>query len=220
MVEFVPKVVDVSHYEEIEDGGWKKAKDAGIIGMIAKATQGTHYQDPTFEDMVRDADLEDILVGAYHFNTAEDPIKQADYFLETTRLNDFDTSEFLYALDYEANPRSDMNIHQAVTFLHRIEEKIGRKAVIYSGNKLKETIDDLNKADRDYVCSHKLWLAQYNYRFRLPKGFDHFFLWQFTGDGFGPSPHWVPGIKCPGNKGLDLNVFNGTDDELREQWAT
>lgn len=223
MADFKPVIVDVSHYEVIDDDGWQKAKDAGLLGMIAKATQGTHYADPNFADMMQDAAAVGLYTGAYHFNTGEDPLQQADWFLHTINPNNAAAGfeNILVALDYEKNPRSDMSISDAVRFLHRIEDELGRKAVIYSGDKLKETIGGLGKDDQLYVCSHKLWLAQYGPRATVPDGFNGWWLHQYTGDGFGPNPHWIDGIKCPGNKGLDLNRYYKDDTtSLAGEWIT
>jgi len=223
MVDFVPRVVDVSHYEVIADDGWQRAKNAGIVGMIAKCTQGLHYVDPNYDDMIRNAISFGILPGAYHFNTGEDPVAQADKFLSVVNPGN-DAGGFetvLLALDYEKNPRSDMTIQQAVAFLKRCEQVVGRKIVIYSGDKLKETIGDLNDDDKAYVGSHKLWIAEYGPNVRLPDGFDTWWLHQYTGDGFGPDPHWIDGITCPGNKGLDLNRYNDVNgDHLIGEWIT
>jgi hypothetical protein len=41
-------------------------------------------------------------------------------------------------------------------------------------------------------------------------------LWQFTGDGIGPAPHTLPGIVT---KGIDINSFDGTRDDLVAAWS-
>ena len=42
---------------------------------------------------------------------------------------------------------------------------------------------------------------------------------QYTGDGVGPLPHYIDGITCSGNSGIDLNVYNGTFDQLKKEWV-
>src|ERR1039458_1057298 len=174
MVDFVPVVLDASHYEVIEDDGFQKAKAAGLVGTILKCTQGLHYKDPKYADYIEMANDAGLKVGSYHFNSAEDPEDQAVYYYKVSNPNNI--PNFLYALDFEANPRSDMTIHQAVIFLKKMEELVGHKIVIYSGNKLKETISKLSDDDTDYITSHKLWLAQYSSHTILPDGFDKWFL--------------------------------------------
>jgi lysozyme len=203
-------VIDISHHNVVRD--FKLAAAAGVKGVIHKATQGRAYADPNYVHNRVMAEEAGLLWGAYHFNTGDDVKTQAKWFITKARPDD----KTLLVLDYEDNRLSNMNIHQAVDFLHQVEDLTGRKAAIYSGNRLKETIGSLNASDRAYVTSHRLWLCQYGPRAVLPKGFRKYWLWQFTGDGVGPKPHSVPGIV--GN-GIDINTFNGTPDELAASWA-
>ena len=78
-----------------------------------------------------------------------------------------------------------MSVQQAVEFLRLLQQRTGRKGAIYSGDRLKETIGQLSADDRDYLCSHRLWLCEYGPRAVLPEGFSKFWLWQYTGDGIG-----------------------------------
>src|SRR5262249_30704042 len=112
-----------------------------------------------------------------------------------------------------------MSVHEAVSFMKLVEDKTGRLCAIYSGNRLKETIETLGVAETAYMTSRPLWLCQYNKRYVLPKGYSKYFLWQYTGDGIGPTPHTVPGITCSGNSGIDLNVYDGTQDQLKADWV-
>lgn len=214
---FVPRVVDISHYEVIDAQGFKDALSDGIWGVICKATQGTSYKDDKFDRFMINAKAAGLLAGAYHFATGDDPIKQVDHFLDVVKPG----TDTLLALDFERNPNGNtMSIKQAVTFLREIEGRLGRKAVIYSGNDLKEQLGDLTSTDRAYICSHRLWLAQYTSKPKLPIGFLAYWIWQYTGDGLGPSPHWCAGIKCPGSEGLDLNVYNGSRALFNKEWAS
>lgn len=211
MVTLTPRAVDISHHNNVNDFG--KVAAAGIWGVINKASQGTVYKDPTYGPWRRTRVLKaGMLWGAYHFNTGDNVQAQVKNFFDAAQP-DKDT---LMVLDLEDNRSSNMTIKQAVEFLHRTEDKLGRKAAIYSGNRLKETIDSLNKTDRAYVCSHRLWLCQYGPVARVPKGFDSWWLWQFTGDGVGPLPHSIPGID--GN-GIDLNTYRGTRLDLAASWS-
>ena len=112
-----------------------------------------------------------------------------------------------------------MSVHEAVSFMKLVEDKTGRSCAIYSGNRLKETIGQLGKDEFQYITSRKLWLCQYGLKAKLPKGFDKYWLWQYTGDGVGPLPHYIDGITCSGNSGIDLNVYNGTFDQLKKEWV-
>ena len=63
---------------------------------------------------------------------------------------------------------------------------------------------------------YKLWLCQYANTPVLPAAWDKYWLWQYTGDGVGPKPHSIAGIQGD----VDLNVFNGSEAELKMSWLT
>ena len=72
-------VIDVSHYQK--DIDWKAVRAAGILLAFIKATQGSTYTDPKFEDNMNGADDAGIMTVPYHFLTNAKPADQADYFL-------------------------------------------------------------------------------------------------------------------------------------------
>lgn len=208
----IPRVIDISHHNTVKD--LKATASAGVWGVIHKASQGRAYRDPDYAGRRKLATAAGLLWGAYHFNTGDDVSSQVDNFLKAAQPD----PQTLLVLDYEDNRPSQMSIKQAVQFLHLIEQKAGRKAAIYSGNRLKETIGGLVPMERDYLLTHRLWLCQYGPRAVLPKGFAKYWLWQYTGDGVGPMPHNLPGV-IAGNGGIDINTFEGTRAQLAANWA-
>lgn len=219
MTAMTPRVIDISHHNigPLAGGAidFHAAADAGIFGVICKASEGAGYGDPTYAPRRRQIEAAGLEHGAYHFNTGEAVAAQVDRFFKEAQPDD----RTCMVLDFEKQTvlsKGDMSISQVVAFLHMIEAKLGRKAAIYSGNRLKETIGKLGPDDRAYVCSHRLWLAQYGARAVLPAGFASYWLWQYTGDGFGLPPHSIAGVK--GN-GIDLNAFNGTREQLIASWV-
>jgi lysozyme len=207
-----PFAIDISHHNTVRDFGMAKA--SGIVGVIHKVTQGKAYADPDYAGRRVQALASGLLWGAYHFNSGDNIKSQVAWFLAKAKPDD----KTLLVLDYEDNRLSQMNIEQAVEFLHEVEAQVGRKAAIYSGNRIKETIGDLSQSERDYLTSHRLWLAQYGAVAHLPTGFKNWWLWQFTGDGVGPLPHNIPGIVA-GNGGIDINTYGGTAAQLASEWT-
>ncbi|WP_426608654.1 GH25 family lysozyme [Bradyrhizobium sp. McL0616] len=207
-----PRVADISHHNVVEDLG--AAAAAGLWGIIHKASQGRAYVDPDYTGRRKLAAAAGLLWGAYHFNTGDPVPLQIDNFLKAAQPDD----ETLMVLDFEDNRPSNMSAQQAVEFLHLLEQKLGRKGAIYSGNRLKETMGKLGPEDRAYLTSHRLWLCQYGPVAHLPAGFSNCWLWQYTGDGVGPPPHNIPGIVA-GNGGIDLNAYAGTREQLAMEWA-
>ncbi len=126
----------------------------------------------------------------------------------------------LMALDWEDAPEPDNNLdhNEAKEFMQRLDDALGRKCKFYSGNRAKEQLIKASDADLEFFVDHDLWLCQYGPNAILPKGFKKYWLWQYTGDGTGLPPHNVPGI-IAGNKGLDINHFDGTEAELKASWV-
>jgi lysozyme len=204
------RVVDLSHFNDVRDFGM--VAEAGVWGIIHKATEGIDYEDPDYAGRRVLAERAGLLWGAYHFNTGDNVDAQVRWFVDKARPDD----RTLMVLDYEDNRLSQMSIEQAVDFLRQLEVLTGRKGAIYSGDRIKETIGELGPDDRAYLISHRLWLSQYDPYAELPAGFSNWWLWQFTGDGVGPHPHIIPGIA---EYGIDINTFRGTRADLAASWA-
>lgn len=203
-----PFAVDISHHNVVAPNGFLTAKNSGLVGVIHKATQGLGYADPMYAQRRKAATNAGLLWGAYHFNTGDPVSLQVQHFLDVAQPD----AQTMMVLDYEDNRVSNMSVSQAREFLTLLDAKLGRKAVIYGGNRIKE---QLPKAD-PFFGSHRLWLCQYGPNAALPKSWSKYFLWQFTGDGIGPLPHTVPGFN---SGGLDINTYAGTASELAAEWA-
>ena len=205
----IPRVVDISHHNVVDD--FALLPPAGIWGVIHKASQGKAYVDPDYAQRRLKAKGLPLLWGAYHFGTGDPIALQLNNFLAAARPDD----RTLCVLDFEDNRLSNMSIIQAVQWLRLFETKMGRKAAIYSGNRIKENIGTLSMSDRAYLTSHRLWLCQYGPTPKLPMGFKNWWLWQFTGDNVGPPPHRIQGIS---GYGIDLNTYTGTQIQLEAEW--
>jgi GH25 family lysozyme M1 (1,4-beta-N-acetylmuramidase) len=196
-----PNVIDIFHGNTINDFAALKA--AGIVGVIHKATQGANYADPAYAKNRILANNAGLLWGAYAFNTGEDVTVQVKQFFEHAEPDD----NTLMALDFEDNPHSQMSISQARQFLELADAQLGRKIVIYSGNRVK---DLLGSTVDPFFGSHRLWLAQYGPVARVQHSWDKQWLWQYSENG-----------RLPGTDGqIDLNAYDGTADQLAAEWAS
>lgn len=199
-----PVVVDISHHNKVTS--LKAAYDYGIRGIIHKATQGSSMIDNRYHGRKEWAAENGFLWGAYHF-ADNSPVKaQVANFLATADADE----HTLLALDFEPNNRRTMSLSQAKDFLTRAADQTGQRPLLYSGNLLKEQLG--TKADA-FISTHRLWICQYGPKVKYPPGFKKYWLWQYTGDGMGPTPHNVPGI----GTGIDCNVFGGVD--LEKEWV-
>ena len=123
-----PLVVDLSHHNDVADFG--KVKAAGIAGIIHKATEAIGFVDNMYAVRRGDAVNAGLLWGAYHFLRPVSIPAQVDFFLKIAAPDNMT----LLALDHEDERVSLIN---AKEFLLRVEDAVGRKAVLYSGSLIK-----------------------------------------------------------------------------------
>ena len=198
-------VVDISHFNGHPN--FQRAKAAGIMGAIQKATQGTSFTDPTFAANRNSCSDAGLLFGAYHFGVGADGLEQADFFLSVLQPREQD----VLVLDFEANPQGpSMTLEEARAFVTHVKAATGRWPGLYSGHYLKEL---LGTANDPVLTKCWLWLAQYGPTAVIPPAWREWTLWQYTDGALGPQPHTVDGIGA-----CDRNRFNGTEDDLAAFW--
>lgn len=214
-MEVKPKVVDLSHYDNVgptpkktTTEGFKAAYDFGIRGVINKVTEGLLKPDKSFEWRREPAQEAGMLYAAYHFLRPGSIEAQVDHFLEHAKPD----NKLGLALDHED---ARVPLHDAGRFIELVHQKTGQWPSLYSGFLVKQQIKPSNYA---FWKNIRLWLCHYSAHPSWPtKCWDNPWLWQYTGDGVGPKPHDVPGITISG--GLDINSFLGTDEELAKTWV-
>ena len=95
--------------------------------------------------------------------------------------------------------------------------KLGRKAIIYSGELIKVGLGD-NKDP--FFGGHRLWLAHYNAQPKAQKSWEKYWLWQYADRTSGLQPNTVPGIPGDDEGNLDCNAYEGTHEQLKAAWAS
>jgi lysozyme len=197
------KVIDLSHHNLIAKD-LIPARDAGVRGVIHKLTEGTVMTDTTAKARYFLAQQAGLLWGLYHFMRPGDPKKQADFFIKQATQHQVIDNNTLMVCDFEVG---NISLVEALAFMQAVERATGRIPMLYSGHTLKE-LGGCHACPP--LARYRLWLSQYGPEAELPKGYDHYWLWQNSETGK------IPGI---GGKGVDLNHFDGSDDELIAQWA-
>jgi len=223
----IPRVVDIYHgdvmFAEVHRtdpvADYKALGQADIWGIIHKATQGLGVTDKMYGPRTRNARLGGLLTGAYHFNTGDTVQGQINHFFDAAHPD----AQTLMALDFEDNRASQMSLAQAVQFLQLGDEKLGRPLWVYGGNRPKELLANASAEVRATFGKRHFWLCQYGPNAKMidargkPLPWTAPTLWQFTGDGIGPGPHTLPGIIT---KGIDINSYTGTLDQLKHDWVS
>lgn len=192
--------IDISHYQGSVD--WvkltsHKTSDFPLYFVFMKATEGGDHSDDTFSFNFDQARRYGFIRGAYHFFSPKtDPNKQADFFIRTVQLSVGDLPPVLDVENIGKSTPEDLKIAVKI-WLDRIEEHYGVKPILYTSYKFK------NRYLNDSIFNaYPYWIAHYYVDSVKYEGAWHF--WQHTDAGR------VAGI----SEEVDLNVFNGTLDEL------
>lgn len=193
----IVRCIDISHWQGFPD--FKKVRAEGVIAMIHKATEGSSYQDPNRRQNIINATKAGIKCCTYHWIKPGDPEEQMSFFLAAV---DPMPGERM-VIDYEENGCTLDELKRAVEVLKGDPRDL--QVTVYSGHLLKEQLG--SKHDAFLADNTDLWLAQYTSGTpSWPSGtYEHWTLWQYSESG-----------KLDGIEGsaVDLNRFNGSDDEL------
>jgi lysozyme len=202
----VRRVLDLSHHNTVTN--LQAVKDAGIWGVIHKATEGTGYIDPKYAGRAKGFLELGFLWGAYHFLHPGNVKAQVDFFLRVAGVHD----NMLYALDWELSSTGTASEADAEAFMRDLEIATGRKGVVYSGNVAKEQISGVNAE----LGACRLWLAQYGAHPSTQASWhNNVWLWQYSDGVVGPTPHGCPGV----TGGVDTNSWTGTQQQLAAEWS-
>lgn len=189
-----PTVIDLSHHDPSPD--FVRLKAAGIELVFFKATEGLKIVDQTYDKRCRMAREAGLMTGAYHFGVNADGSDQAKHFLDVAVKGD------ILGFDLERSAHS-IGIGQSEEFIEKILDAQGRLPLLYYGEYLLEQAN-LGHINRKSIIRKCLgWGSRY-YTKRPKTIIDQrLALWQYTGDGVGPTPHKIDGVG--GN--VDLNVW-------------
>lgn len=152
--------IDISHYNG--DEATEIDQTDSLTFIICKATQGTTVIDPDFSENWKTIKAKKMILGAYHFYlTHEDPLLQAEHFLNTLRRHG--KTDMVPIVDIEQQSLSINTNHKAseiqknfLLFLNHIERASGRIPMIYTAPAFA------NQYLTDTVFSkHPLWIAEY-----------------------------------------------------------
>lgn len=169
------KGIDISNWQ-----GGLVPHELPIDFCICKATEGTSFVDRYCDGFVQDCISHNILWGFYHFNSTDDPVAEADFFVENTR-NYF--GHGIPVLDYEVN--NPNNVTWVEQFMVRVHELTGVWCMLYTSASWVPQFAD--SAWIPQTCG--LWVAGYPYPYTdwtnddMPYGiypWEFCAIWQFT----------------------------------------
>lgn len=192
-------IADVSHWHPVID--WTKAKQNSAF-LIAKATQGTKYVDPTLKAFIKGCEANEIPYWVFVYLAKGNELAQAKYMVSV--CSPVVGKYFMgYCLDIEEG-NAAANVKSALAYIQTKSEK----TMIYTGYKDYAMYKDLI-ANRGSNCAW--WESRYGVNnglidanHKCHNGVD---LFQYTSKG-----------TCPGISGkCDLSTIIGSKPEL---WYT
>ena len=212
-----PKVALAIDPYEKNDIDWDElATDKRVVAIIHRATIGDR-RDRKYAERKLEAKKRGYKWGAYHFGRPGDPIKQADFFLDTVKPGKDD----LIALDLESTDAKDMSLDEARVFIKRIKEKTGRYPFVYANNEVTKAISEQYGAD-DVFTKTRLWYARFKRNVTdFPQGtWKTYTIWQFSSEqNCSPANRSACLYTVPGTEyDMDIDVYNGTIEDLRSRW--
>lgn len=193
--------IDISHHQGAIDWTHLQQTRQGpfpIQFVFLKASEGGDYLDPTFLAHFDSARAHGFIRGAYHFyNPKTDPVRQADFFIRTVKL---EAGDLPPVLDIEKRGKDEQVLRRDLKiWLDRIEQHYRVKPILYTSYKFKTRY--LNDS---VFNSYPYWIAHYYVDSVEYRG--QWKFWQHTDVGT------LPGI----SEQVDLNLFNGSLDELKQ----
>ncbi|GAA3462574.1 lysozyme [Saccharothrix longispora] len=190
-----------SHQGDVDwDHWWAQGKRFAYV----KATEGTGYRNPYYDQQFHGSHRVGMLRGAYHFALPDrsDGVTQANYFVDHGGGWTADGTTLPGALDIEYNPYGDDTCYglapdAMVTWIRQFTDtyraRTGRAPMIYTSTLWW---DRCTGRAGDFSAG-PVWVARY-------------------ADSVGPLPHpWTAhAIWQHSSTPIDQNLFNGTPDDL------
>src|SRR5262245_60771015 len=193
----VSPVIDLSHWNPTPD--WARIKEAGVVGVIHKATESTNYVYDTLFKRARAAMNAGLCWSTYHFLRPGSMQAQMDWYLKT--VNPVEGERV--CLDHEDAGVSIANLEQCVQILQADPRKL--QVCIYSGHVIKDQLGTTKTSA--ILATTSLWIAHYTSAAAptWPKQvWPQWSLWQWT------DKESIPGISAP----VDGDRWNGSADAL------
>lgn len=150
-------------YEGIDVSGWQgninfeEVKNSGIEIVYMKASEGSSFVDPYFDQNYTNAKANGLKVGFYHYLTArsvEEAVEEARFFVATISGKIPDCK---LAMDFESfGNLSISEINQiGIAFVKTIENLSNKEVVIYSDTSNATSVFE------GELTNYSLWVAQY-----------------------------------------------------------
>jgi lysozyme len=195
--------IDVSYYQG--DIAWPRVRRAGVSFAFIRVSDGATIHDSKFAANWDGAKRAGVLRGAYQFfRPEESAIDQANVLIAALRVRG--TGELPPVIDIEVTgglPLATV-VANARVWIEHVRGQLGVEPIVYTNYGMWRW------GGATELGRQPLWLAHYTHRCpSVPPPWSRWTFWQYTDNGR------VDGIDTP----VDLDVFDGTIDELRRRFG-
>lgn len=147
--------IDVSEYQGYIN--YNLVRNSGIDIVYIRSSEGTNFIDPYFRENYNNAKAAGLKVGFYHYVTSRstaEAINEADYFASVISGT---SPDCLLAMDFEYFGGLTNYAVNAIsrTFLERLEQVTGKRAIVYSDAYNAGNVFDSS------LSGYPLWIAEY-----------------------------------------------------------
>ncbi|HKX26928.1 MAG TPA: glycoside hydrolase family 25 protein [Blastocatellia bacterium] len=203
----VPLIIDAYFKNNID---WEELEtETRVSAMIHKSTVGTSRIDPMYVSRRAEARRRGYLWGSYHWGEAGNPEAQAEFYIKTVDPGD----DELIALDLEdVNSKALMNADEALIFIKKVKALTGRYPILYTNHLTAKMLSAKYRGTE--FAKIPLWYARFKSDVTdFPTGlWPTYTLWQFSSE-----IRYQKAIAGT-ERDIDVNVYNGTTDQLRSEW--
>jgi GH25 family lysozyme M1 (1,4-beta-N-acetylmuramidase) len=192
-----PDFIDVSHWNGPIN--WPLVAGTGILGVIAKATDGSSYVDNTYQQNRAGALAAGLSFASYHYLQHGDADRQMRFYLEKATPRQGER----VVIDYEEGDPAVTMADLELAVLTIRAQRPDLQITVYGASMLTEHCNACE--DVSFLTETSLWAARYsevNQPVVADPPWSYWSAWQFTDAGR------IKGI----NGEVDLNTFNGSSE--------
>lgn len=186
--------IDISRYQGTIN--FVLVKEAGVLGVIAKATENTTYQDPNYKTNRDGALNAGLAFASYHFLKPGNGGKQMEWYVKTACPREGER----VVIDYEDINLTISDLYDCVDWLKFNRPDL--QVSVYGANMLAEDVNA--QSDVGWLEQTSLWAARYSQNEPMVgQAWMTWSAWQYSDEG------QVDGISGP----VDMNMFNGEREQ-------
>lgn len=208
-----------------KDADFSGFLNAGVYGVIHRATQGMFYRDAAYNERRAMAKAAGVLWGASHMIDSSDPQLQADFFLEISGATSPDEIAVVCEFSDITNPAT---LYQVMAFMSAVDRALPNiSTILYSSERIRSTLKPSDGGFQNpdmagalsFFGKHRLWLAEQGPTIAIPPPWDTPQVINHDAPGVWLCQYTEKGRVNPVVGNSNGNFYNGTFEQLSNNWV-